>query len=69
MEFASAPPISQQVLLQELNHRITNAARHAFCGKNGKIRVELTWPGEFVECKVLDNGSARKDVAHDAGSQ
>ena len=37
---------------------ITNAARHAFgCGA-GKIRVELTHAGGFVECNVLDNGSA-----------
>jgi two-component sensor histidine kinase len=37
---------------------ITNAARHAFAGGNGFIRVELLRAGAFVECRVLDNGSA-----------
>jgi two-component sensor histidine kinase len=37
---------------------ITNAARHAFAGGNGRIRVELLRAGMFVECRVLDNGSA-----------
>src|SRR5262249_11510322 len=37
---------------------ITNAARHAFSGKNGAIRVELLRTGTYVECRVLDNGSA-----------
>jgi two-component sensor histidine kinase len=37
---------------------ITNAARHAFAGGNGWIRVELLRTGPFVECRVRDNGSA-----------
>jgi two-component sensor histidine kinase len=37
---------------------ITNAAQHAFSGSNGAIRVELSRTGAFVECRVLDNGSA-----------
>jgi two-component sensor histidine kinase len=37
---------------------ITNAARHAFAGGNGLIRVELLRAGALVECRVLDNGSA-----------
>jgi two-component sensor histidine kinase len=37
---------------------ITNAARHAFADRNGEIRVELFHAGAFVECRVLDNGSA-----------
>jgi two-component sensor histidine kinase len=37
---------------------ITNAARHAFAGGNGWIRVELSRAGALVECRVLDNGSA-----------
>jgi two-component sensor histidine kinase len=36
---------------------ITNAARHAFAGGNGLIRVELLRTGALVECRVLDNGS------------
>jgi two-component sensor histidine kinase len=37
---------------------VTNAARHAFPGGNGGIRVELLRAGKFVECRVLDDGSA-----------
>jgi len=37
---------------------VTNAARHAFAGGNGEIRVELLRVGVFVECRVLDNGTA-----------
>lgn len=37
---------------------VTNAVRHAFPGGNGGIRVELLRAGKFVECRVLDNGSA-----------
>ena len=37
---------------------VTNAARHAFPDGNGGIRVELLRAGKFVECRVLDNGSA-----------
>jgi two-component sensor histidine kinase len=37
---------------------ITNAARHAFGGRPGKIRVELLLTGGFVKCTVSDNGSA-----------
>src|SRR6202035_1703298 len=37
---------------------ITNAARHAFSGRPGEIRVELWRDGGFVKCTVSDNGSA-----------
>jgi two-component sensor histidine kinase len=37
---------------------VTNAARHAFSGRPGKIRVELLRAGGFVKCTVSDNGSA-----------
>jgi two-component sensor histidine kinase len=43
------------MLLHEL---ITNAARHAFARNGGTIRVELLRTRSFVECRVLDNGSA-----------
>ena len=52
------------MILYEL---ITNAARHAFCGRNGKIRVELVRAGAFVECKVLDNGSALENAPRGRG--
>jgi two-component sensor histidine kinase len=50
-----------------LHELITNAARHAFCGKKGKIRVALTRADEFVKCKVLDNGSAPENVPRGRG--
>ena len=37
---------------------ITNAARHAFDHNGGKARIECRPAGEFVECRVCDNGSA-----------
>jgi two-component sensor histidine kinase len=37
---------------------ITNAAKHAFPNGGGEIRVELFRAGAFVECRVLDDGSA-----------
>jgi two-component sensor histidine kinase len=37
---------------------ITNAAKHAFPHGGGEIRVELFRAGAFVECRVLDSGSA-----------
>lgn len=41
---------------------ITNAARHAFAGRPGEIRVELFRAGAFVKCTVCDDGSAPAHV-------
>src|SRR5205823_7019584 len=41
---------------------ITNAARHAFAGSIGEIRLELLRAGASVKCKVMDNGSAGENV-------
>jgi two-component sensor histidine kinase len=41
---------------------INNAARHAFPGKAGEIRVELLRVGTFAKCSVTDNGSAEPAV-------
>jgi two-component sensor histidine kinase len=41
---------------------ITNAARHAFAGRPGTIRVELLRTGGFIKCTVSDNGSAPAHV-------
>jgi two-component sensor histidine kinase len=41
---------------------ITNAVKHAFPNGGGEIRVELFRAGAFVECRVLDNGSAAPTV-------
>src|SRR5262245_11386223 len=46
---------------------ITNAARHAFHGRTGEIRVEMLRAGVFVHCKVMDNGSAPADVQRGHG--
>ncbi len=46
---------------------ISNASRHAFaCGK-GSIRIELARAGAFVECRVLDDGSAAANVQQGRG--
>jgi two-component sensor histidine kinase len=36
---------------------ITNAARHAFGRGGGKIQVELSRRGQFVNCRVADDGT------------
>jgi two-component sensor histidine kinase len=41
---------------------ITNAAKHAFPNGGGEIRVELFRAGAFVECRVLDDGSAATTI-------
>jgi two-component sensor histidine kinase len=46
---------------------VTNAARHAFAGRDGEIRVELLRAGAFVRCKVLDNGAAPAHVQRGRG--
>lgn len=41
---------------------ITNSARHAFGDRDsGAIRIELLNHGPFAECRVMDNGTARKE--------
>jgi two-component sensor histidine kinase len=37
---------------------ITNSMRHAFQGRSGTIRVELSESGSFAKCCVIDNGSS-----------
>jgi two-component sensor histidine kinase len=46
---------------------VTNAARHAFSGNQGKIEVELLRVGVFARCGVSDNGSAAAAVAPGRG--
>jgi two-component sensor histidine kinase len=46
---------------------VTNAARHAFGNGKGGIRVELSRAGKLVECTVVDNGSAPKNVQRGRG--
>jgi two-component sensor histidine kinase len=41
---------------------INNATRHAFSDRGGEIRAELLWVDPFVECRIMDNGSASGDV-------
>jgi two-component sensor histidine kinase len=46
---------------------VTNAARHAFGNGKGQIRLELSRAGKLVECRVIDNGSAPKDMLRGRG--
>ena len=50
-----------------LHELVTNAARHAFGNGNGQIRVELSRAGKLVECTIVDNGSAPKNVQRGRG--
>jgi two-component sensor histidine kinase len=47
---------------------ITNAARHAFNGTAGAIRVELRLRGALVECSVSDNGRWAAPIRSGRGS-
>lgn len=46
---------------------VTNAARHGFGNGNGQIRVELSRAGKFIECRVVDDGSAPANVQQGRG--
>ena len=37
---------------------IANSARHAFDGRAGAIRIELSASGPIAQCHVIDNGSS-----------
>jgi two-component sensor histidine kinase len=52
------------VIVYEL---ITNAARHAFDRTGGEIRVDLQRSGSFVECKVVEDGSASANIRRGRG--
>ena len=54
------------MILYEL---ITNAARHAFEGGGGEIRVAVRLDGAFVKCSVQDNGSAAPNMHPGRGLQ
>jgi two-component sensor histidine kinase len=66
LEFADYPASMQSdecwqlgMIVYEL---IADAARHAFAENGGEIRVEMFSSGTFVECRVLDNGSAPEEI-------
>lgn len=46
---------------------IVNAARHAFAGGEGEIRVELQRVGAIAQCSVIDNGSVAAAVTPGRG--
>ena len=46
---------------------VTNAARHAFAGRGGEIRVELRCTEDLVQCTVKDNGSALSNFRQGQG--
>jgi two-component sensor histidine kinase len=45
-----------------ISELITNAARHAFGDRGGKIQVELFQSGPFVRCRVADDGTAPEKI-------
>jgi two-component sensor histidine kinase len=46
---------------------ITNSARHAFRGTEGKVLVELHSAGNFVECRVSDDGKSPRQIRRGRG--
>lgn len=44
------------IIVSEL---ITNSVRHAFGSRGGKIQIELSRAGRYVQCCVIDNGSSQ----------
>jgi two-component sensor histidine kinase len=46
---------------------ITNSARHAFRGTEGKVLVELHSAGNFVECRVSDDGKSPRQIQRGRG--
>jgi two-component sensor histidine kinase len=44
------------IIVSEL---ITNSVRHAFDNRGGRIRIELSSAGSYVQCCVIDNGSSQ----------
>jgi two-component sensor histidine kinase len=43
-------------LLAIVSELLTNAARHAFDGRGGLVRIELTRGGGTILCRISDNG-------------
>jgi two-component sensor histidine kinase len=52
------------IIVSEL---IMNSVRHAFNGGGGKIQVELSGTGPYVQCRVTDNGSSQGSGAPGQG--
>jgi two-component sensor histidine kinase len=52
------------IIVSEL---ITNSVRHAFDGRSGRIQVELSSAGPYVQCCVIDNGSSQGSGAPGQG--
>jgi two-component sensor histidine kinase len=46
---------------------ITNSARHAFQGTEGKVLVQLHSAENFVECRVSDNGRSPPQIQRGRG--
>ena len=46
---------------------ISNSARHAFQGTEGKVLVELRSAGTFVECRVSDDGKGPQQIQRGRG--
>jgi len=59
LQLSSAQCWRLGMILAEL---ITNACRHAFADSGGSIKVECERRGCRVECRVVDNGSAKENI-------
>jgi len=46
---------------------ITNSARHAFQGTEGQVLVELHSAGNFIECRVSDDGMSPRQIQRGRG--
>jgi len=46
---------------------VANAARHAFAGRGGEIRVELRCTEDLVQCEIKDNGFGLSDFRRGQG--
>jgi two-component sensor histidine kinase len=51
-----------------ISELVTNAARHAFGDRGGKIQVKLFRSGPFVKCRVADDGAAPEKLRPGLGS-
>jgi len=50
-------PLFTEQMGMIVHELVNNAARHAFNETGGEVRVEINRAGNYVECRVSDNGA------------
>ncbi len=45
-----------------ISELVTNAVRHAFIGRRGTIRVEISPSSSFIQCSVTDDGNGNAEA-------